>query len=333
MTIEDIGDVTSFKWATVTAISPLAIRMDGDTVALALVPESLVDPLSLSVGSRVRVELTLRKVVIHGAAGGASSLPAGTIAQFAGFVAPTGYLLCQGQSLVRATYPTLYSALFASMGTVTVTIAAPGVFTKATHGLQIGDSVYLTTTGALPTGIAANVNYYVATVPTTSTFTLTASLTRTVNGRTVGTAITTSGSQSGVHSLYEAPYGFASATTFYLPDMRGRVAVGGLTGDTDLGTLGADNLASAKTHTLTSAQMPVHTHVQNAHSHGNPVAVTYGGDAGNYRSIFATNSAFWSMSDANNQTAVATATNQNAGSGGSHNNLQPYLVLNFIIKT
>ena len=28
----------------------------------------------------------------------------------------------------------------------------------------------------------------------------------------------------------------------------------------------------------------------------------------------------------------ATATNQNTGGGGAHNNLQPYLVLNYIIK-
>jgi microcystin-dependent protein len=41
---------------------------------------------------------------------------------------------------------------------------------------------------------------------------------------------------------------------------------------------------------------------------------------------------------ATNQNATATnqnatATNQNTGGGGAHNNLQPYLVLNYIIKT
>jgi microcystin-dependent protein len=29
---------------------------------------------------------------------------------------------------------------------------------------------------------------------------------------------------------------------------------------------------------------------------------------------------------------AATATNQNTGGGGAHNNLQPYIVLNYIIK-
>ncbi|MDD3084233.1 MAG: hypothetical protein PHP82_04380 [Candidatus ainarchaeum sp.] len=41
---------------------------------------------------------------------------------------------------------------------------------------------------------------------------------------------------------------------------------------------------------------------------------------------------------ATNQNTTATnqnttATNQNTGGGGSHNNLQPYIVLNYIIKT
>ncbi|QKN87782.1 minor tail protein [Microbacterium phage Nebulous] len=71
MSIQTIGDMTSFKWATVTRVSPLAIRLDGDTDPLAMVPDSLVPTLLLAVGDRVRVELTQRKVVIHGKANGA----------------------------------------------------------------------------------------------------------------------------------------------------------------------------------------------------------------------------------------------------------------------
>lgn len=68
--ITDVKDLTSFKWATVTGINPLAIKLDGDTTPLALIPESLVDPRMLYVGDRVRVELSLRKVVIHGTSQG-----------------------------------------------------------------------------------------------------------------------------------------------------------------------------------------------------------------------------------------------------------------------
>lgn len=66
--ITEVKDITSFKWATVVSTSLLSIKLDGDTTALAMVPDSLIDPISLSVGDRVRVELTQRKVVIHGKA-------------------------------------------------------------------------------------------------------------------------------------------------------------------------------------------------------------------------------------------------------------------------
>jgi hypothetical protein len=82
----------------------------------------------------------------------------------------------------------------AAIGTATVTIAAPGVFTLNAHGLSAGNTVYLTTTGALPTGLGTQRVYYVtSTSLTANTFTL-----ATTNG---GTAITTTGSQSGTHTV------------------------------------------------------------------------------------------------------------------------------------
>lgn len=70
MTINDVRDITSFKWATVVTVSPLSIKLDGDTAPLAMIPDSLVDPFLLAPGSRVRVELSLRKAVIHGVSQG-----------------------------------------------------------------------------------------------------------------------------------------------------------------------------------------------------------------------------------------------------------------------
>ncbi len=76
----------------------------------------------------------------------------------------------------------------------TVTIASPGVFTLADHELSIGDTVWLETTGALPTGLSVDTTYYVVMNGfTASTFQLSES-----KG---GTAIDTSGSQSGAHTL------------------------------------------------------------------------------------------------------------------------------------
>lgn len=81
-------------------------------------------------------------------------------------------------------------------GTFTVTIASPAVVTKAGHGLYLGQKVRLTTTGALPTGLSTGTDYYVIYVDA-NTFRLATSL---ANAK-AGTAINTSGSQSGTHSI------------------------------------------------------------------------------------------------------------------------------------
>lgn len=67
--------MTESVWATVTAVSPLRIRLDGaGETALPFTPESLIDPLELLVGDRVRCEITDKRVLIHGYNGGVSRL-------------------------------------------------------------------------------------------------------------------------------------------------------------------------------------------------------------------------------------------------------------------
>lgn len=94
----------------------------------------------------------------------------------------------------------------------------------------------------------------------------------------------------------------------------GRVMVGHNASDTDFDT--AEETGGEKTHTLTEAEMPVHTHVQNSHTHTYTVwgydgaAGPGGGDGSGYGYT----------------TGGTVATNQNAGSGSAHNNLQPYIV-------
>lgn len=81
-----------------------------------------------------------------------------------------------------------------SIGNVTMTIASPVVVTLNNHGLTIDDSVTFTTTGALPTGITLGATYYVlATDFTLNTFKISSSI--------GGSAINTSGTQSGIHTV------------------------------------------------------------------------------------------------------------------------------------
>jgi len=78
-------------------------------------------------------------------------------------------------------------------GTCTITIASPGVVTYNSHGYSDGQAVSIATTGALPGGLAANTVYYVVN-SSTNTFQLSATA--------GGTAINTTGSQSGTHTLW-----------------------------------------------------------------------------------------------------------------------------------
>lgn len=78
--------------------------------------------------------------------------------------------------------------------TVTISIASPAVITWPQHGLTSDDVVKFTTTGALPTGIAAATAYYVKPI-SADTFQIC-----TISGGKNGTSINASGSQSGVHT-------------------------------------------------------------------------------------------------------------------------------------
>jgi hypothetical protein len=67
---------STFTWATVTDVSPFRIRLDGDTAELPLTPDSLVDPAALAVDDRVRCEISTKRVVVLGVAGGLVALSA-----------------------------------------------------------------------------------------------------------------------------------------------------------------------------------------------------------------------------------------------------------------
>jgi len=120
---------------------------------------------------------------------GSRTLAYAWVWNFAGGTAPT--LTTAGCSFDSL----FYAVNYFTTSTVTITIATPGVVTWTAHGLKTGNRLQLTTTGALPTGLAASVTYWVVVIDANS-FSLATSL---VNAA-AATRIATSGTQSGTHT-------------------------------------------------------------------------------------------------------------------------------------
>ena len=125
-------------------------------------------------------------------------------------------------------------------------------------------------------------------------------------------------SQATLFGVIGTTYGVGDgSTTFNLPDLRGRVVAG--FGESLLGstadTLGEDNgiIANTKEHTLTAAQSGLRDHTHNVTTSGSGFA---GGT--DYTNI-----------TANPNTPTATGTDADE----AHNNVQPTIILNYIIKT
>jgi phage-related tail fiber protein len=144
-----------------------------------------------------------------------SGQQAGEVCFFARNTAPTGFLKANGAAVSRTTYAALFAAIYKS-STVTMTIAAPGVVSWSGFTPSPNDAIEFTTTGALPTGFVTATKYYVvgASIVPGVSFQLSAT--------PGGTAITTAGSQSGIHTAHNAPFGIGDgSTTFNVPDLRG----------------------------------------------------------------------------------------------------------------
>lgn len=97
-------------------------------------------------------------------------------------------------------------------------------------------------------------------------------------------------------------------TTFNVPDLRGRAIIGDGTG-TGLTARTVAQTGGTETHQLTSSEMPAHTHTGGVSS---TFAVAGGGSA----TVF----------------QAPTANTGSTGGDGSHNNMQPFAVVKWLIK-
>jgi microcystin-dependent protein len=252
-----LGDDANFATTTATAIG---LKAPIDSPVFTGTPTAPTASTELSNTQLATTEFVKQIAALF--------TPSGSVISYAGASAPTGWLLCSGQTVSRTTY----SSLFAAIGT--------------TYGAGDG------------------------------------------------------------------------STTFTLPDLRGRVIAGldnmggatasRLTATTITG--GADavgEVGGSQTHTLTTAQIPSHLHANSA---------TFSGTAGttgteqNYTGSgvvsfrsgslgfvsgggdLITSAGGFTHRHSFTPAGTVSMTNAHTGGGNAHNNVQPTMVLNYIIK-
>jgi len=137
------------------------------------------------------------------------------------------------------------------------------------------------------------------------------------------------------------------STTFNLPDMRGRLPLG----QDDMGGASADRVTNAEAdsiggssgaenHTLSLAESPAHTHTNEhthdvEHTHELPTSDPYEAGTDSFQlDALEKGSPLISTKSSSNPTSGASSDSTTTSKGGdeSHNNMQPYLTANYIMK-
>jgi microcystin-dependent protein len=125
---------------------------------------------------------------------------------------------------------------------------------------------------------------------------------------------------TALFSILGTTYGGNGQTTYALPDLRGRVAVGPRQGP-GLANVSLGEVAGVPTVTLLATQMPAHNHLINAN----------GEDATSSKPTGRVLAAGGAYADAGDGTTMNASTASNAGGSQPHENHQPYLGMNYLI--
>jgi microcystin-dependent protein len=122
-------------------------------------------------------------------------------------------------------------------------------------------------------------------------------------------------------ALIGTTYGGDGQTTFALPDLRGRIPIhqGTALGNTYV----LAEQVGVETVTLTSNQAPIHSHAWNTTGVADTAKLSDG---------YVANGPVASFTSAGPTVALGTSTIASSGGGQPHENMGPYLAVNFIIS-
>ena len=129
-----------------------------------------------------------------------------------------------------------------------------------------------------------------------------------------------------LYTLIGTTYGGDGQTTFKLPDLQSRVPIH-MGADAQAGTYTLGQTGGAESVTLTTNQLPVHTHPLYANNNADAAVATTGSGT-----LFAATTGTANVYGTGTTTALsAKAVGPNNGGSQPHANIKPYLAINFII--
>ena len=248
------------------------------------------------------------QAAIAASGGGGTELPTGTVNIFAGSTAPDGWLLCKGQAVSRTTYADLFAVIGTTYGyTSSTTFNLPNLCNNVPVGA--GGSYSLGDTGGESTHTLSTTEMPSHTHSQSSHNHTQNSHTHTQYAHTHTQNSHTHTQAAHTHTPYTSDNNFVSYNYSTTQSGVGERAVAKASSGNYMAPVINNANADFMGHGSTGSTIPTI----------NPATATNQSATATNYSTTATNQA-------------TTATNQNTGGSGAHNNMQPYVAMNYIIK-